>query len=205
MTLLGGVALAGFSALASQVGFLLRHRGAVAAPDVDVRRPLASAVGLFRSKWWAIGYGVAFVAYAFHVGALSLVSLSIVQSVLAGGIVLLAVIAERFFGFGLTRRQWIGIGCTAVGLALLAVTGEARTGDHSSDFSAVAMVAFETTLVVAGTGLILCYRVPRARNQLGILLGAAAGLLFTVTHVAVKAITGLADGGAAHLPPPAPP
>src|SRR3954453_15563136 len=195
MTLLGGVLLAGFSALASQVGFLLRHRGAVAAPDVDVRHPLASAVGLFRSKWWAIGYGVAFVAYALHVGALTLVSLSIVQAVLAGGIVLLAVIAERFFGFGLSRRQWIGIGLSGVGLALLAVTGEARTGDHSSDFSVVAMIAFEGTLVVAGTGLILCYRMPRAQNQLGILLGAASGLLFTVTHVAVKAVTGLADAG----------
>src|SRR4051794_24408878 len=153
MTLLGGVLFAAFSALASQVGFLLRHRGAVEAPDVDVRRPLASAAGLFRSKWWAIGYGVAIVAYALHVGALTLVSLSIVQAVLAGGIVLLAVIAERFFGFGLSRKQWIGIACSAVGLGLLAVTGEARTGDHSSDFSAVAMVAFETTLVVAGTGL----------------------------------------------------
>jgi drug/metabolite transporter (DMT)-like permease len=202
MTLLGGVALAGFSALASQVGFLLRHRGAVAAPDVDVRRPLASAVGLFRSKWWAIGYGVAIVAYAFHVGALSLVSLSIVQSVLAGGIVLLAVIAERFFGFGLTRRQWLGIGCSAVGLALLAVTGEARTGDHSSDFSVLAMIVFETTLVAAGTGLILCYRMPRVQNQLGVLLGVASGLLFTVTHIAVKAVTGLADGGPASYAQP---
>jgi drug/metabolite transporter (DMT)-like permease len=202
MTLLGGVALAGLSALASQVGFLMRHRGAVAAPDVDVRRPIASAVGLFRSKWWAIGYGVAFVAYTFHVGALALVSLSIVQAVLAGGIVLLAVIAERFFGFGLTRRQWLGIGCSAVGLALLAVTGEARTGDHSADFSVVAMIAFETTLVVVGTVLILCYRMPRARNQLGVLLGVAAGLLFTVTHIAVKAVTGLADGGPASYAQP---
>src|SRR5215208_1775494 len=153
MTLLGGVVLAGLSALAGQVGFLLRHRGAVGAPDVDVRRPIASAVGLFRSKWWTIGYGVAFVAYAFHVGALTLVSLSIVQAVLASGVVLLAVIAERYFGFGLSRRPWIGIGCPAVGLALLAITGEARTGDHSSDFSVVAMIAFEGTLVGLGTGL----------------------------------------------------
>src|SRR4051794_35025898 len=176
MTLLGGVFLAGLSALASQVGFLFRHRGAVEAPEVNVRRPIASAVGLFRSKWWAIGYGVAIVAYAFHVGALTLVSLSVVQAVLAGGIVLLAVIAERFFGFGLSSKQWIGIACSAVGLALLAVTGEARTGDHSADFSVVAMIAFEGTLVVVGTALILCYRMPRVRSQLGVLLGVAAGL-----------------------------
>src|SRR3954469_21826554 len=167
MTLLGGGLFAGLSALASQVGFLLRHRGAVAAPDVDVRRPLASAAGLFRSKWWAIGYGVAIVAYAFHVGALTFVSLSVVQAVLAGGIVLLAVIAERFFGFGLSQKQWIGIGCSAARRGLLAVTGEARTGDHSADFSVIAMIAFESALVVVGTALILCYRVPRMQNQHG--------------------------------------
>jgi drug/metabolite transporter (DMT)-like permease len=195
MTLLVGLFLAGLSALTSQVGFLLRHRGAVHAPDVDVRHPLASAVGLFRSKWWSIGYAVAAVAYALHVGALSLAALSLVQAVLAGGIVLLAVIAERWFGFELGRRQWIGVALSAIGLALLAITGEARSGDHSSDYSVVAMIAFEGTLVAAGACLILCYRMPKMRNQLGVILGLAAGLLFTVTHVAVKAVTGLADSG----------
>jgi hypothetical protein len=101
MTLAVGLVLAGFSAAISQVGFLLRHRGAVEAPEVDMHRPLRSAIDLFRSKWWTIGYGLAIVAYLLHVGALTLASLSLVQVVLAGGIVLLAVIGERFFGSGL--------------------------------------------------------------------------------------------------------
>jgi drug/metabolite transporter (DMT)-like permease len=195
MALLAGLCLAGLSALASQVGFLLRHRGAVHAPDVDVHHPFRSAVGLFRSKWWSIGYGVAAVAYALHVGALTLAALSLVQAVLAGGIVLLAVLAERCFGFELARRQWIGVGLSALGLAMLAVTGEAHSGDSSSNYSVAAMIVFDGTLVAIGTGLILCYRMPRIRNQHGVLLGVAAGLLFTVSHVAVKAVTGLADGG----------
>ena len=106
MTLAAGLLLAGFSAAVSQVGLLLRHRGAVDARDVDMHRPLRSAIDLFRSKWWTIGYALAVVAYLLHVGALTLTSLSLVQVVLAGGIVLLAVIAERFFGFELGRRQW---------------------------------------------------------------------------------------------------
>ena len=116
-----GLGLAVLSAAASQVGFLLRHRGATAAPDVNVRRPLRSAIDLFRSKWWTIGYGVAALAYVFHVGALSLTALSIVQAVLAGGLVLLAIIAERFFGFELgrqriavRRRRWLGSSSRAV-------------------------------------------------------------------------------------------
>jgi hypothetical protein len=42
---------------------------------------------------------------------------------LDGGLVFLAVLAERFFGFELGRRQWIGIGLVAVSLALLTATG----------------------------------------------------------------------------------
>jgi drug/metabolite transporter (DMT)-like permease len=193
MTLAAGLLLAGLSAAVSQVGFLLRHRGAVAAPDVDMHHPLRSAIDLFRSKWWTVGYALAVVAYLLHVGALTLAALSLVQVVLAGGIVLLAVIAERFFGFELGRRQWVGVVLAAVGLGLLALTGESRSGQDSADYSVVAMVAFEAALVGAGTTLILTYRVERMRSQRGVLLGVAAGLLFTVTHVAVKALSGKAD------------
>jgi drug/metabolite transporter (DMT)-like permease len=199
MTLAAGLLLAGLSAAVSQVGFLLRHRGAVEAPDVDMHRPLRSAIDLFRSKWWSIGYALAVVAYLLHVGALTLASLSLVQVVLAGGIVLLAVIAERFFGFELGRRQWFGVVLASVGLALLALTGESRSGQDSADYSVVAMIAFETALVGAGAVLILTYRVERMRSQRGVLLGVSAGLLFTVTHVAVKALSGKADTSLAEI------
>jgi len=193
VTLFLGLVLAGVSALVSQVGFLLRHRGAVEAPDVDVRHPLHSAIALFRSKWWSIGYALAVVAYLCHVGALTLAALSVVQAVLAGGLVLLGVVAERFFGFHLERRQWAGVILTSVGLALLAVTGEARSGQDSADYSVAAMLAFEAALVALGVVLILSCRSERRKTQRGVLLGLAAGLLFTSTHVAVKALSGKVD------------
>ena len=199
MTLFLGLLLAGLSALVTQVGFLLRHRGAVAAPDVDVRHPWRSTVALFRSKWWTIGYALAVVAYALHVGALALAALSLVQAVLAGGLVVLGVVAERFFGFELKRRQWVGIGLTATGLALLALTGEARSGQESADYSVAAMLMFEASLAAIGAVLILCCRHERVGGSAGILLGLAAGLLFTITHVAVKALTGKIDTSIAEV------
>jgi drug/metabolite transporter (DMT)-like permease len=193
VTLFLGLAFAALSALVTQVGFLLRHRGAVDAPDVDVRHLWRSAVGLFRSKWWTIGYALAVVAYLLHVGALAFAALSLVQAVLAGGLVVLGVVAERFFGFELQRRQWVGIGLTAAGLAMLALTGEARSGQDSADYSLAAMLAFEAALAALGVTLILSCRHERAASHSGILLGLAAGLLFTITHVAVKALTGKID------------
>ena len=199
MTLFLGLVLAGVSALVSQVGFLLRHRGAVAAPDVDMHHPLHSAIALFRSKWWSIGYALAVVAYLCHVGALTLAALSIVQAVLAGGLVLLGVLADRFFGFELERRQWAGVILTSVGLALLAVTGEARSGQDSADYSVAAMLAFEAALAALGVVLILSCRTERRKSHHGVLLGLAAGLVFTSTHVAVKALSGKVDTSLAEV------
>ena len=118
-----GLICALLSALGTNVAFLFKHKGAVAAPDVDMRHPLRSAVDLFRSRWWSLGGGVAVVACALHVAALTLAPISIGQAALAGGLVFLAVLAERFFGFELGRRQWTGIGLVAVSLALLTLTG----------------------------------------------------------------------------------
>jgi drug/metabolite transporter (DMT)-like permease len=199
MTLILGLTLAALSAAASNVGFLLRHRGAVAVPDVDVRRPLRSAIALFRSKWWTIGYLVAGLAYVFHVGALSLTSLSLVQAVLAGGLVLLGVIAERFFGFELGKRQWTGVILTAIGLAFLAGTGEAKSGQDSANYSIHAMIAFEAALVGIGTAMIVSCKNERLSDQRGVLLAVAAGMVFTMTHVAVKALSGKVDAGFADI------
>ncbi|HEX6583532.1 MAG TPA: DMT family transporter [Thermoleophilaceae bacterium] len=199
MTLILGLVLAGLSALVSQIGFLLRHRGAVAAPEVEMRHPLRSAVALFRSKWWTIGYALAVVAYLFHVGALTLAALSLVQAVLAGGLVVLAVVAERFFGFELERRQWTGLVLTAAGLAMLAVTGEARSGQETADYSIAAMLVFEAALAAVGVALVVSCNRGRTESHHGILLGLAAGLLFTSTHVAVKAVSGKVDAGIAEI------
>jgi drug/metabolite transporter (DMT)-like permease len=196
-----GLALALASAFATNVGFLLRHRGAVAAPDVDVSHPLRSAIALFRSKWWTIGYLVAALAYVLHVAALALASLSVVQAVLAGGLALLGVIAERWFGFRLSKREWTGLGLAATGLAFLALTGAGESGAESSDYSLVAMIAWESTLVALGAALIVLHRRRRSGSRRGVLLAVAAGFLFTVTHVAVKAVTGHAGEGAAAIAP----
>ena len=41
-----GILLALACALTTNLGFLLKHRGAIAAPDVELRHPLASAVAM---------------------------------------------------------------------------------------------------------------------------------------------------------------
>jgi len=190
MTTFLGITLALVCAIATNVGFLYKHRGARAAPAVDMRHPLRTGRSLFASRWFAIGMVIASGAWIFHVAAMSVAPLSLVQAVLAGGMVLLAVMAERVLGVKIGRRQWIGLGLTAAGLVLLGVSLPAIHGAHSR-FSVPGMIAFEFGLIGAGTLLIIGPRIGAPVKHHGFMLGAAAGILFGVSDVAIKAISGM--------------
>jgi drug/metabolite transporter (DMT)-like permease len=198
LTIQLGILLSLFCALATNVGFLLKHRGACAAPAVSLKHPLASAIGLFRSKWFALGMLVALGAWSFHVAALALAPLSLVQAVISGGLVFLTVMAERFFGCTVGTRQWAGVGLTALGLVLLAATLPHGGGAHAN-YSLAAMIAFESALLALGTFLVLSPKLGSDEHH-GVMLGTAAGILFGVSDVAIKALTGsVGDMGAAGL------
>jgi drug/metabolite transporter (DMT)-like permease len=194
MTPLFGILLALVCALATNVGFLYKHRGACAAPAVDMRHPVRSGVALFRSRLFAIGMLIATGAWVFHVAAMAMAPLSLVQAVLAGGVVLLAIMAERMFGLQIGRRQWLGLALTAGGLILLGVTLPAEHGAHSH-FSVPGMIAFEAGLIAAGTLLIAGPRIGAPQHHHGYMLGAAAGILFGVSDIAIKALSGLVGSG----------
>lgn len=190
MTVQLGILLALFCALFSNLGFLYKHRGACAAPDVDWKHPFRSAIALWSSKWFAIGMGVAIFAWLLHVAALAFAPLSLVQAVLAGGLVFLTVLAERVFGFKVGLRQWVGVAMMAVGLALLVVVLPKAGGAHST-YSSTGMIAFEAGLLFVGMLLVLSPKLGTPHQHHGLLLGLAAGLLFGVSDVAIKALTGL--------------
>jgi len=202
MALHTGILLALSCAFASNLAFFYKHRGACAASPVELLHPLRSARSLLSSAWFVVGMAVAAVAWALHVAALALAPMSVVQAVLAGGVVLVAVIAERIFGFEVGRRQWIGLGLTAFGLVLLGLTLPAIQDAHATT-SHGAMISFEAGLLGLGGLLVLGPRVGAPIEHHGVMLGAAAGILFGVSDVAIKALTGFVGGhGAAGLASP---
>lgn len=187
-----GLILALGCALFSGVAMLCKHRGAVAAPDVAMRSPLRSAAALFRSRWWAIGFGLATLGWALHVVALSMAPLSLVQAVIAGGLALLAVPARRWFGLAVGTRDLVGLGLCAAGLSFLALT--AGHGNEHGAFTDSTMLAFEGG-TLALVGVLLFASAHRSLVSRGwILLAVAAGTSIGVSDVALKALTATVPG-----------
>jgi drug/metabolite transporter (DMT)-like permease len=189
MTVDLGILLALFCALATNFGFLWKHKGACAAPAVEWLHPIRSAISLYKSKWFALGMLVATGAWAFHVAAMALAPLSVVQTVISGGLVLLTVLAERYFGFKVGKRQVIGVALMAAGLALLTITLPHDGGAHSH-YSRVGMASFESGLLFVGTMMVLSPQLGAPHRHHGLFLGGASGILFGVSDVAIKALTG---------------
>src|SRR6186997_773296 len=155
-----GIGLAAAVALMTNLASLLKHRGCQHAQPVSLGRPLASLRGLAASPWFAAGWGLAALAWLAHVAALSLAPISLVQAVLAGGAVTLAVLSQRLFGERIERRQWLALALGGGGLVLLAA------------------------------GVALGHRAPRLAARRGVLLAVLAGLLFALAGIAIKALTG---------------
>ncbi len=177
-----GVGLAVLTAFGSVAGFLYKFRGARNAPAVSLRRPWRSSVELFRSPLYSLGILIALGSWGLHVGALALAPISLVQSVIAGGLVLLTFVADRLFGIAVTRREWIGVGLTAAGLAFLAATIGHGAGASYSRYPPGTLAIYLTVLSGAGLGL-------AALSRRAGVLAVSAGLLWAASDTSIKALS----------------
>jgi hypothetical protein len=190
-----GIALALACAAMANLSMLCKHRGACESPEMSLRTPMRSMGALFRSRWWSVGFAVAAVAWILHVAAMSVAPLSLVQGVIAGGLVLIAYPATRYFGHRLSRREWAGLGLAGAGLAFLAIT--VPHAAESEGYSIVTLAAFETIIAGAGCALFASGILRRGSICHGVVLGLASGLLIGVSNVAIKALTEAIDAGGA--------
>jgi hypothetical protein len=197
--LLAGVGLAVLASLTINSGYLLQHAGAVDGPPVSPRRPVASVRPLIASSAWTIGFGLGLLGWAFHVAALSLAPLSLVQAFYAGGLAAVAPIAVLAFGQRLAATEWRAVVLMAAALALLAVGLDARAGGRG--FSPMLLGAFEV-VALGGALALVAHRGGRTPAALGL----AAGTSYGAADTAIKGIAVLArdHGPAAALSSPWP-
>src|SRR5919205_824780 len=177
MTLQIGIVLAFLCAVFSNLGFFFKHRGACACAKVEVRHPLRSAKALWTSKWFAIGMLVGGGGWALHVAEISFAPLSVVQVVLSGGVVLIAVIADRMFGFSVGRPGIAGLASPALIVAGCASAAAFYASARSlQDGEAVEVIAITGTAAnIAGiAGGIIVFGDPIQAVALVLVVAASA-------------------------------
>ena len=152
-------ALALLLALASttltNVAYLREHDAAAALPALSLRRPLHSVQALLTDRSWLVGFALESCGFALYVAALALAPLTLVQSVSAGGIGILAFVSARMRRRSLGRHELAGALISMFGLLALAVSlaGGSGEGTGGSTFEIVLWLAATAGAAVVALAL----------------------------------------------------
>jgi hypothetical protein len=107
--------------------------------------------------------------------------------------VLLTVIADRVFGFTVTRREWACVALTALGLAFLAATMHGAAGSKHSHYESGTLALYVGGAAAIG---LLAAIASRRSTAGGPALAMSAGLLWGASDVSIKALSDHLDQGA---------
>jgi hypothetical protein len=173
----------------TNVAYLREHDAAAALPALSLRRPLHSVQALLTDRSWLVGFGLESGGFALYVVALALAPLTLVQSISAGGIGILAFVSARMRRRRLGRHELAGVLVSMLGLVALAVSLAGGSGEGSGGSTAEILLWLAATAAAAVVALGL----GRRFGALAAVEGIAGGLFFSIGDVSVKVAT---QGGA---------
>lgn len=177
-----GLILALTSAAAFNWSWVAQHAITSKLPRLTIRRPWHSLGLLFGHRRWRNAFLIGIAGWAVYIVALRLAPLSLVQTVSAGGLALLAVLVQREEGTRLPRREWIGVGLAVVGLVFLSVSlAGGSSGSSAGSWEAVALW-FAVSMIA------VCISIGPAASHLapGAGFGIAAGITYAAADVGTK-------------------
>ena len=173
----------------TNIAYLREHDAAAALPTLSLRRPLHSIQALLTDRSWLVGFALESGGFALYVAALALAPLTLVQSVSAGGIGILAYASARLSRRRLGRNELAGVLLSMLGLLALAVSLAGGSGEGAGGSTAEILLWLAATAGAAAVVLAL----GRRFGALAVAEGIAGGLFFSIGDISVKVAT---QGGA---------
>jgi drug/metabolite transporter (DMT)-like permease len=177
--------LAVLSTTITNLAYLREHDAAAALPVLSMRRPLHSLQLLLGDRSWLLGFAMESIGFLLFAAALALASLSLVQSINAGGIGVLAYVSASIGSRKLSGRELSGVIVSVLGLLALAVSlvgGSAAGGQGST-------AAILLWLGASGAAAILVLLLGRALLAVAVAAGIAGGLFFSIGDISTKLVT----------------
>jgi hypothetical protein len=185
-----GTVIAFVLALASttltSLAYLREHDAAASMPALSMRRPLHSAALLLADRGWLLGFAMESSGFLLYAAALALAPLALVQSIVAGGIGLLAYFSTRLGGGQLGPRHLLGAGLSVLGLVALAVSLANGSGGEGHSGSTISVLVW-----LGATALLAAAVVVLGRRMLGVAVAnaLAGGLCFSIGDISTKLAT----------------
>jgi drug/metabolite transporter (DMT)-like permease len=179
---LGALAAVTASSLFS-VGLVLQA-GEARMVSTDYALRIGLITQLARSRRWVLGALVILIGFGFHVTALALAPLTVVQPALAAGLLVLVAVGARDPDERAGPRELAGLAGIIAGLVALTYTTPSRaTGDDNPESIAIALVALGAAVLVPQVLAIARIRDHREGSLL-VTFGAGAG--YAMTGVTTK-------------------
>jgi hypothetical protein len=169
----------------TNVAYLREHDAAAALPALSLRRPLHSAKTLLTDRSWLAGFALESGGFALYVVALGLAPLTLVQSITAGGIGILAFVSARMRRRRLSRQEFAGVLVSMLGLLALAVSLSGGSAEGSGGSTVEILLWLGATAGVAVVTLTL----GRRFGALALAEGIAGGLFFSIGDISIKVAT----------------
>src|SRR3954454_2847803 len=179
------IVLAALSTTITNLAYLREHEAAAALPVLSMRRPLHSVRLLLGDRSWLLGFVMESSGFLLYAAALALASLSLVQSINAGGIGVLAYVSAHLSRRRLGRRELGGVVVSFLGLLALAVSLVGGSGAGGRGSTAAVLLWLGATGAVALFVLLL----GRAFLGLAVAAGVAGGLFFAIGDISTKLAT----------------
>jgi drug/metabolite transporter (DMT)-like permease len=181
---------------AYNVGLVLEKRALGQMAALDLRRVAGVIASLVTSRAWLAGFALMLGGLACQTVVLTFEPVSVVQPVLASGIVLVLVLSRLVLRERLRGGETWCVAAIAASLVLLALSATGTEVGHHASPRGMAGVMVVTVIVgvllAAGSRL---GRTPKhGAPATGIGSGVGTGLLYGVAALAIKALSGILVG-----------
>ncbi|WP_184503019.1 hypothetical protein [Streptomyces botrytidirepellens] len=189
-----GVMAALLANVAYSTGFVLEKRALSALPPLSTTRPARLLRLLLGSPLWLAGSAALAAGFAAQLVVYRTLPIAAAQGLFVSGLVLLLLLSSRVLGERTTGRERAGIGLILCALVMV-VASLRGDGDVSRTAATGTLLALCVPSLVAGVWLYgaaewRAHR-PGRRPPTGVEYGVAVGLLYGVSSLAIKGVSGL--------------
>jgi drug/metabolite transporter (DMT)-like permease len=177
------------------VGFVLEKRALTRLPEVSVRRPAHLLRQVVTSPLWLAGSIALASGFGAQLAVYRTLPIAAAQGIFVSGLVILLLLSARLLGERTSGRERYAIAAilAALLMVVLSLEQDADTVGHRSPAPLILLVCVPS--LAAGLSLYAAAeRRARHRHRLpttGVEYGVAVGLLYGVSSLAIKGVSGV--------------